>query len=331
MIVQDYLYEDVATLIAPGGTGKTTLLLYEAVHIVLSRALYGREITKPGPVVLVTAEDTRSQCIARLREISLCLGLDEDEQRMVRKNVRIKYVGGETFRLCAIYEDVVTNSDHLDDLIDWLRDIQPVLVNIDPLVSFGVGEARVNDNEQGLINAARRIRDRINCCVRYVHHTGKQNARDGAVDQYAGRNGSALPDGSRMVAVMQRCSPEEWLHCTSKVLTTGSEGFKVALPKISYTKPQENIYLERDGFGYVQIFAENLTMDEQELKDDNTLLEFINTKDSEEVWFSKEGLKNQNVLPEKRTRAALSRLEARNLIQIEVIGPGKNSRIKPVM
>jgi RecA-family ATPase len=41
-----------------------------------------------------------------------------------------------------------------------------------------------------------------NCCVRYIHHSGKQNGRDKATDQYAGRGGSAFADGCRMVHVL---------------------------------------------------------------------------------------------------------------------------------
>jgi RecA-family ATPase len=64
-------------------------------------------------------------------------------------------------------------SPAIDDLIEEARPLAPVLVIIDPAVSFGVGETRVNDAEQGLIEAARRIRAALGCCVRYVHHTGR--------------------------------------------------------------------------------------------------------------------------------------------------------------
>ena len=77
-------------------------------------------------------------------------------------------------------------------------------------MSFGVGEARINDAEQGLIESMRIFRHYLGCCVQGVHHTGKANARDKALDQYAGRGGSALSDGARMIAVMQPLDPVEW-------------------------------------------------------------------------------------------------------------------------
>lgn len=92
----------------------------------------------------------------------------------------------------ALDKDVVVMSEAVDGLIRHLSEIKPVLVIVDPAVSFGVGESRVNDSEQGLIEAARAIRNSVGCCIRFIHHTGKQNAREVAVDQYAGRGGSAL-------------------------------------------------------------------------------------------------------------------------------------------
>ena len=67
-IVESYLYRDVATFPGPGGTGKTTLFLFESVHIVLGRPLYGLEVVTPGVVAFVTAEDRRELLVARLRD-----------------------------------------------------------------------------------------------------------------------------------------------------------------------------------------------------------------------------------------------------------------------
>jgi hypothetical protein len=85
----------------------------------------------------------------------------------------------------------------------------PAVVAFDPLVSFGASEGMVNDNENGIVTAARRIVRGLHCCVRVIHHTGKGNARGGTLDQYSGRGGSALPDGSRMTTVLQAWSPED--------------------------------------------------------------------------------------------------------------------------
>lgn len=125
----------------------------------------------------------------------------------------------------------------------------PDWIIFDPLVSsFGVGESRVNDAEQGLIEAFRILRNRLNCCVEGIHHSGKANAREKSLDQYAGRGGSALSDGCRMVAVMQPLTPAEWYAATGTKLDAGESGIVMALPKLSYSKPQEPIFIRRTGY-----------------------------------------------------------------------------------
>lgn len=67
-----------------------------------------------------------------------------------------------------------------------------------------------NDAEQGLIEAGCRLRNALGACILFVHHTGKQVAREEVMDQYAGRGGSALADGSRMVHVLYSLTADEW-------------------------------------------------------------------------------------------------------------------------
>jgi RecA-family ATPase len=140
-----------------------------------------------------------------------------------------------------------------------------VLVTIDPAVSFGIGEARVNDAEQGLVEAARRIRAELGCCVRYVHHSGKQNAREKTLDQYTGRGGSALPDGARMVAVLQPLDAEQWAKATGSPLLDGETGMVLARPKLSYAPPQPDILICRKGYGF-QAFTATMRSKAEELE-----------------------------------------------------------------
>jgi RecA-family ATPase len=249
-IVDGYLYADVAQQVAPGGTGKTTLDLYEAAHIALGMPLYGLKIEKPGPVLILTAEDSREMLVARLRGIAEALNLNDGQKRRLRELVRISDVCGRAFKLTMLVDDVVMPTPELDALIEGARSFAPVLINIDPMISFGIGEARVNDAEQGLIDAARRIRGELGCCVRYVHHTGKTNAREGAIDQYAGRGGSAMPDGARMVAVLQPLDADAWLKATATPLLDGGTGILLARPKLSFAPPQPDILISRKGYAF---------------------------------------------------------------------------------
>ncbi len=68
-IVSRHTYADVATVSGAGGTGKTTHMLWEAIHIIIRRRLYGLDIEQPGAVIFITAEDARNVLLARLHRV----------------------------------------------------------------------------------------------------------------------------------------------------------------------------------------------------------------------------------------------------------------------
>jgi RecA-family ATPase len=255
-VVDKMLFADVATLVAPGGMGKTTLILFKAVHIALGRPLFGLEIHTPGPVLILTSEDSRELLVARLRHICQEMFLTDDELATVRERVRISDLSGGSFKLTEVVRDVVRTTKAVKAIADAARALGPVWLVIDPAVSFGVGESRVNDAEQGLIEAARYLRNHLpGCCVEYVHHTGKTNGRDKTIDQYSGRGGSAFADGSRMVMVLQSLDAKEWLKQVGEILEPGCSGLVLARAKLSYCPPQAPIYLRRRGYTFEVVAA----------------------------------------------------------------------------
>ena len=252
-IVENYLYADVASLVAPGGTSKTTMGLHESICIALGRPVWGMAVREPGPVLIITAEDRREFLVARLREIATAMRLTPEELDRVKHDVRIFDCTGSVRRLTAIKDDVVEVADFAAELVRGclVADFHPALVQIDPMVSFGVGESRVNDAEQGLINAARVIVAGLDCAVRFVHHTGQSKALDKASHQYAGRGGSAMSDGCRMVHVLASVNAADLLRATGQDLDEGESAFMLSRPKISYAPPQTApIYVRRKGYGF---------------------------------------------------------------------------------
>jgi regulatory protein RepA len=252
-IVENLYYADVGVRIAPGGMGKTTLQLYESIHITLEMPLYGSKVHKSGVVVIITSEDSRAMLVARLRSIATSMILSPEQIATVMQRVLIVDVSGNGFKLTEVRGDVVRPSAGVDEIIETCRSVNPVLIVIDPAVSFGVGESRVNDAEQGLIETARKLRSALNCCILYIHHSGKQNARDKAVDQYAGRGGSAFADGARMVHVLQSLTPDEWRTETGTELLLGESGLRLARPKMSYCAPVGDILIRRAGYSFTHV------------------------------------------------------------------------------
>jgi RecA-family ATPase len=323
-IVENYLFADVGILIAPGGTGKTTLLLFEAIHIALDIPLYGLHIRRPGPVVILTAEDSREMLVARLRSIAEEMRLTDEQIQKMMTNLRISDVSGEGFKLTEVFADVVTPAPTVEQIITECRDIKPALIVIDPAISFGIGESRVNDAEQGLVEAARKLRRALNCCVRYVHHSGKQNARDRAVDQYAGRGGSAFADGARMVAVLQTMTATEWLEATGHQLEDGDTGLRLARPKISYAPPAGDIFILRSGYAFHRVESTSNGSSVLIESNANMIWRLLASELEQGRRHSKNSLETVSDLRRADMRRAVSWLEASGRIDIRNI-PNRSS------
>jgi RecA-family ATPase len=324
-IVDQWYYEDVGCFIAPGGTGKTTLLLFQVIHIVLGRELFGYEISAPGPVVFMTAEDSRETLIARLRQMCIQLQLSEAEIRTIREDVIVTDVSGKGIKLTTVEKDVVMPSKQLDKLAVEVGFRSPSLLIIDPTVSFGVGESRVNDAEQGMIDAARRIRNGARCGVILVHHTGKENARNRTRDQYSGRGGSALADGSRMVHVLQRLTPEEWTEATGDVLEGEDSGFVLARPKMTWCAPQPDIYLKRHRYCFYRLEGLEATHGASAVTRINAdkLHQFLKDEYAKGTRHTGRTLEAAKLLPQRATREALHRLVADGRVANEDAGGGR--------
>jgi RecA-family ATPase len=255
VLVTHYLYADLRNLIAAGGVGKTTLLIHEAIHAALGLPIWGFDVPIPFRTVFITKEDPREIFAGRLREVMKVMCLSDREKLQVLSMVHVVDLRGDNRKLAHIKNDgqVTPDEKHLDALIKHILPANPDRIIFDPLVSFTVGESRVNEAEQGVVEAARYIMRKIpNVAVDVVHHTGKANARNMAMDQYAGRNGSALPDGSRMVAVMVEPSRDSFYEQTGIQLfaSDGKVGLRMAFPKASYCQRPPDVYIIRNGFRF---------------------------------------------------------------------------------
>ncbi len=334
-IVQDYLFADVAVFIAAGGMGKTTLKLFEAIHIVLGLPLYGLKIYKPGPVLFLTAEDSREMLIARLRSIAEAMHLTDAQIAIVMRDIHISDASGSGFRLTKVCGDTVKPSDEIEQVIEACKIFNPVWIIIDPAISFGVGESRINDAEHGLVEAARRLRRALNCCVQYIHHSGKQNARDKAIDQYAGRGGSAFADGARMVHVLQSLTPEEWRNETGTELCEGETGLRLARPKMSYCPPQADILIRRNGYRFQHVERITTSQEQQLNLAAEQILRLLVSELSQGRYHSKNTLEHLgHGLKRGELRGAVDLLLAGRRIEVRAVPNlgkgGKQTYLHPI-
>ncbi|HEY7804171.1 MAG TPA: AAA family ATPase [Orrella sp.] len=309
-IIPGYLYADVRQRIAPGGVGKTTLALFEMMVAGMGSKLWRYSVPHQVKSVLVTREDSRAILVGRMREIARHNGFTDIEVQRVLNNVLIIDVTGQDLRLTHIDGDVPRpHMDNITRLVEAVRPFKPDWMVFDPAISFGVGEARVNDAEQALVEAARVMVNRLDCCIEYIHHSGKANAREATLDQYSGRGGSALADGSRMVSVLQSVTEADWVAKTGKPLDEGESGMIMAMPKMSYTSPQADVLVLRRGFKFDFIEPAPAKTPEQVVKDDaDKVYAFI-----ESEW-EKGGRHSKNAIEQSTQIVGLTRVRIRSAL-----------------
>ena len=334
VILRDLLYADVRTRIAAGGVGKTTIAIFEAVTLALGRDLWGRTPHKQCRTVLVTREDSREILVARMREIIRTMQLTPEEVETVLASIKIVDVSGVSFRLSAVKEDVVVpHTTNLEWIAEALADWKPDWIIFDPLVSFGVGESRVNDAEQGLIEAFRMLRNRLDCCIEGIHHSGKANSREKNLDQYAGRGGSALSDGSRMVVVMQPLNAEEWQTATGTTLGFEETGIVMALAKLSYAGQQDPIFIRRDGYSFEMTTVIRRSPDQIAKSIEEQVCQFITSEYSRDRRYSAQDLENSKdklSLSRQQIRQAITALKVSGRIAYEEVKGKSGSHFQPV-
>lgn len=319
-ILPGILFADVRLRASAGGAGKTTMVLYEAATLALARTLYGATPSRPMRTVVITREDSRETMLARLREICREMELTHREQDDVFDRVQVIDLSGENWRLTAIVDDVVIpNTAALAEMLAELEPFAPDWVVLDPAVSFGTGEARTNDAEQGLIEACRIIRNRLNCCVELIHHSGKGNARDGARDQYAFRGGSALADGARMVVIVNALEPDAWRDETGLPLQDGESGAVVTFAKTTFSKRPDDIYIRRRGFRFEQVLPSRQSAEQRRDGHAEQVLQFLRDQARQGRRYS------TGLLEDSRDTLGLKRQEVRAAVAM-LLATGRVTR-----
>lgn len=254
MVIEGFEPRDAGVIPGAGGTGKTTVELWLAIHRILGWAVFGREIVQPGPVLYVSAEDSRERLAYRLWRLCDALNMSDANRRLVIAGLHIEDLSGTRWRLVEANERGILSATALAERLADLYAGRGLSAAIcDPFVYFGPGERFVNDGEAETLLAARTLSRRLSCAVRFPHHTGKGQFRDGATDQYAGRGGSAGADNARFVHVLVT-------HTAGSVPEpAGLRGEDIAAGNIlrlhvakltDGRRPTEPLWLRRDGWRF---------------------------------------------------------------------------------
>ncbi len=201
-----YIRKYVSVTVSPGGLGKTSNSIAEALAMVSGKPLIGIKPPSRHRVWLFNAEDPRDEMERRI--MAACL----------RYNLKPTDIEGHLFLDTGREQELVVARD---DRKAGVRIIEPVVeaivaqiqqhgvdvLVVDPFVSTH----QVNENDNGAIDKVAKlwaqIADRTNCAIDVVHHLRKVSDREATVED--ARGAVALIGAARSVRVLNRMSEEQ--------------------------------------------------------------------------------------------------------------------------
>lgn len=196
----------VSVTVSPGGLGKTSLSLAEALAMTSGKALLGVKPSQRLRCWVFNAEDPRDEMERRI--MAAC----------IHYNLKPKDIEGHLFldsgreqELVVAIEDkkagVRIQQPIVEAVVEQIQRNQIDVMIVDPFVSTH----GVNENDNGAIDKVAKlwaqIADYTNCAIDIVHHLRKVADREATVED--ARGAVSLIGAARSVRVLNRMSPEQ--------------------------------------------------------------------------------------------------------------------------
>jgi RecA-family ATPase len=196
----------VATIIAPGGSGKTTWLATAALSVATGRQLIGEKVWGgPSAVWIWNLEDDLDE-LARLIEASC---IHHDIQSSDFSGRLFVNSGMDGSPLCTTVTDSSGTRLHepvYEAIKAQILHLGVGLLVIDPFVSSHSADENMNMEVDRVVKAWARVAKDADCCILLAHHTNKAGSVD--VTTTSARGASALTNAGRTVLVVNRMSTD---------------------------------------------------------------------------------------------------------------------------
>jgi hypothetical protein len=193
-----YIAKFVTLTIAPGGVGKSTLTMQEAVAVALKNdEIVGATVHRQGNVWIYNAEDPIDELYRRLRGI--VQGFKLDPQALVGK---LFVNSGRQRRLIVAkrIDGAVVMTPDIDACIAEIQKNKISLWVVDPFVRVHSISENANEEIDAVMDAFGKICDATGCAISLVHHARKISPLDAeaAGNPDIARGASSLVAASRM-------------------------------------------------------------------------------------------------------------------------------------
>jgi len=205
-----YQRRTVSGTVAPGGTGKSSLVMVESVAMATGRNLLDEEVRERARVWYHNGEDNMIELQRRLAGICQHYGIPMEEL----EGWFFMTSGNEVpLRVAESWNQVRLNTDHrlVKCIAEAIGDNKIDVANLDPLVTLHGVQENSPGQMDSVIRIFTRMADTQNCAIDLSHHTRKllpgAAAEDYTVDDMRGAR--AISDAMRAVRLLNFMSPQD--------------------------------------------------------------------------------------------------------------------------
>jgi AAA domain len=240
-----YQRRTVSGTVAPGGTGKSSLVMVESIAMATGRNLLDEEVRERARIWYHNGEDNMPELQRRLAGICQHYEIPMEELR----GWLFMTSGNEVpLRVAESWNQARLNIDHrlVKYITEAIGDNKIDVSNLDPLVTLhGVTENSPGQMD-GVIRIFTRIADAQNCAIDLSHHTRKlapgATAEDYTIDDMRGAR--AISDAMRAVRMLNFMSSQDAENAGIDELERTSY-FRIDRAKANYSAPSKNAIWRR--------------------------------------------------------------------------------------
>jgi AAA domain len=197
---------EVTAIIAPGGTGKSTIGTALALSLASGQPLLGKPLPRgPQSAWIYNLEDSQDELDRQVSAACLFHGIVQDDCRN-----RLCVDSGLVQPLCTATEDrdgFVIAEGVFAQVAATVRERRISVVIVDPFVSSHTVRESSNEAIDAIAKRWKRLAQETGCAVVLVHHTKKLGGREVTAED--GRGAVALRDAARVVLPLNAMSQAE--------------------------------------------------------------------------------------------------------------------------
>jgi hypothetical protein len=200
-LIRGYITADVA----PGGVGKSTQVITDALAMITGRMLLGDEPAEQLRVWLWNGEDPRDEIERRIAAACAFYGIDA-----AAIGDRLFVDSGRENELVVLTEDrkgIAVAHPVVEAIKDTIRENEIDVFIVDPFVTTHAVPENDNTKIAAVANQWAQIADDCRCAVQIVHHVRKGDGRELTVED--ARGAGSLVNAARTVRVLNPMSEDE--------------------------------------------------------------------------------------------------------------------------